>query len=397
MTTDLEQIAKALGGAHRNQDGSWSARCPAHEDENPSLSLSRRNGKILWYCHAGCSQDAVTTALRSQGLIPERGNGAAGPATTKKASGGWHAAIPVPDGAPEPAFTHAKHGKPSAAWTYRDGAGRILFYTVRFDLQDGNKEILPRCYGTLKGKIGWHWKAPPEPRQLYRLNKLETRPADTPVLLVEGEKTACAAAELFHDHVAMTWQGGSKAVAKADWSPLQGRDVVIWPDADDPGRKAARTVARHVPALKVVDVPTDLPDGWDLADPPPDGLDLRALLESAKELTPEQLAEDKLTEDLIALRFAERHGDQLRFDHHSGSWHVWDGDRWRREETRLAFDWTRTLIRELNVDGKPALARTTAAAGVERFAQADRAFAVTSETWEPDQFRFALPTKEPAK
>jgi hypothetical protein len=43
--------------------------CPAHHDEHPSLSIADR-GRILVYCHAGCSQTAVLGALRSRGLWP---------------------------------------------------------------------------------------------------------------------------------------------------------------------------------------------------------------------------------------------------------------------------------------------------------------------------------------
>jgi hypothetical protein len=103
------------------------------------------------------------------------------------------------------------------------------------------------------------------------------------VLIVAGEKTADAAEERFPEHVAITWPGGTNAVRKADWSVLKGREVVIWPDADEPGRKASRDVAlmaRAAGALDVVIVqgPETLPKGWDLADPVPDGLDLDELL-----------------------------------------------------------------------------------------------------------------------
>ncbi len=108
-------------------------------------------------------------------------------------------------------------------------------------------------------------------------------------------------------------------------------------------------------------------------------------------------ADPSLTEDGIAQIFAEQFRTQLRFDHHSGKWHRWDGVRWLREETRLAFDWMRTTCRTLaqdaKADGKIAaiLGRANTASAIERFAQADRAFAVTSEIWDRDPFLLGTP------
>ena len=48
------------------------ARCPAHEDKNPSLSLRDGDGKVLVHCFGGCPQDAVIAALKDLGLWPER-------------------------------------------------------------------------------------------------------------------------------------------------------------------------------------------------------------------------------------------------------------------------------------------------------------------------------------
>lgn len=42
----------------------WSARCPAHEDHSPSLSIGVGDNKILLHCFAGCSTEAVCSALR---------------------------------------------------------------------------------------------------------------------------------------------------------------------------------------------------------------------------------------------------------------------------------------------------------------------------------------------
>ena len=62
-----QSLAAALGG-HRVGDA-WMARCPAHEDTTPSLSISiGRDRKMLVHCHAGCEQAAVISALRALGL-----------------------------------------------------------------------------------------------------------------------------------------------------------------------------------------------------------------------------------------------------------------------------------------------------------------------------------------
>jgi putative DNA primase/helicase len=65
------ELARALGG-HRSGDG-WVARCPAHRDRIPSLSIrATANGGLLLHCFAGCSWSAIQEALRARWLWPER-------------------------------------------------------------------------------------------------------------------------------------------------------------------------------------------------------------------------------------------------------------------------------------------------------------------------------------
>ncbi|SBW05786.1 conserved hypothetical protein [uncultured delta proteobacterium] len=177
--------------------------------------------------------------------------------------------LPVPQSAPEPPRHHPQHGQASQMWRYEDAQGRALAYAVRFDLKDG-KAVLPLCYGQYgNNRPQWAWKALPEPRPLYGLPKLTAMP-DAPVLLVEGEKTADAAQRYFPYHAALTWSGGSNAVGKADFSPLQGREVIIWPDNDEPGFAAAlelaKTLAGTTRSVAIVQPPDTLPSAWDLAD-----------------------------------------------------------------------------------------------------------------------------------
>jgi len=67
-----ETIAMALGG--RRAGSGWSARCPAHDDGTPSLSLRDGcEGKVLVRCHAGCDQNVVISCLKARGLWTQNG------------------------------------------------------------------------------------------------------------------------------------------------------------------------------------------------------------------------------------------------------------------------------------------------------------------------------------
>jgi putative DNA primase/helicase len=101
-----------------------------------------------------------------------------------------------------------------------------------------------------------------------------------------------------------------------------------------------------------------------------------------------------LTEDGIALAFAAKHKAALRYCHHTGAWFQWNGSIWRREETKIAFNWARQVCREIASNAgkaKATLSRASTAGAVERFAQADRAFAVTSEIWDTDPWLLGTP------
>ncbi|MBW4034628.1 MAG: DUF927 domain-containing protein [Proteobacteria bacterium] len=192
----------------------------------------------------------------------------------------WEPILPAPD---QPAATvkHPAHGASQVSHVYRDRDGAPLMVVYRFTDASGGKQDLPQSYGRRvwidpKGKrqdrTGWHWKRPAKPWPLYGLDALAARP-DAPVIVVEGEKSAVSAARIFPDHVAVT-SGGSTSATSADWSPLAGREVTIWPDRDAPGAKYARAVAAQLEAIgaasvAVVAVPESLPEKWDLADPVP--------------------------------------------------------------------------------------------------------------------------------
>jgi hypothetical protein len=177
-------------------------------------------------------------------------------------------------------FLHPKYGKPSQVWAYNDADGEVLHYVARYDTESG-KQIVPFLpNGAMK-----HVDAP---RPLYGLDELAARPS-APVIICEGEKAADAAQRLKPDAVAVTWSGGSNAAAKADWMPLQGRTVTLWPDADNAGAKAATATKAALTGIaaniRVIDV-NDKPDKWDAADAEAEGLtasDVETLLGRANE------------------------------------------------------------------------------------------------------------------
>ena len=63
------QIARELGG--KRSGAGYVAKCPAHDDSNPSLSLRDSGGQLLVHCHAGCEQGDVVDALKGLGLWRE--------------------------------------------------------------------------------------------------------------------------------------------------------------------------------------------------------------------------------------------------------------------------------------------------------------------------------------
>jgi putative DNA primase/helicase len=96
------------------------------------------------------------------------------------------------------------------------------------------------------------------------------------------------------------------------------------------------------------------------------------------------------TETGLARAYAYRHGLDHRYDHHAGAWHVWDGHVWARDDTRLAYDDARGLIRHLCGD-VPQYSRASLVTAVERLAQADRVLATTSEQWDRDPWLLGTP------
>lgn len=215
-----EAIAKALGEPIREGDG-WRALCPCHDDQNPSLAIHERNGRILVHCRAGCAQESIVMALKKGKLWPER--------------------------------------EIDAVYDYRDDQGAVRYQVVRYK---------PKAFRQRRpnGAGGFVWNMVGVEPLPYRLERILSRPRYE-VFIVEGEKDVDALVNL--GLVATCSHGGAGKWDKAISPYLAGRDVVILPDNDEAGRQHAEDVARKLAGvaerLRILCLP-NLPPKGDVSD-----------------------------------------------------------------------------------------------------------------------------------
>lgn len=268
----------------------------------------------LYAAMHGMKQIDAVRALEGDSTIGTRVP-ASTPAVNEKPRDKWIPILPVPESAPTPSDDYYRRFGSGSEWTklklvkrwaYRNHDGALLGYTCRFEWFEGEslkKDIVPQTYCVNEsGKKQWRWRSFSDPRPLYNLPDLRSRPS-APVIVVEGEKKVEALRTLAPQYIGIAWPGGAAAWRKVDWKPLEGRNILCWPDADkqiittktqaerfklnigdripgdqQPGMRAMWEIGHHLlkicPVVKVI-VPDDetLPDGWDCADAVAEGWD----------------------------------------------------------------------------------------------------------------------------
>jgi 5S rRNA maturation endonuclease (ribonuclease M5) len=234
MTNNILEIVGALGGKPSGEN-SWLCHCPAHQDNTPSLSVSLSDGKILCYCHAGCSQESVIDKLKNMGLWDEKKTEIKAKTKTKT----------------------KKKGKLIKSYDYIDQDGQVLYQVCRFE---------PKNFMQRKpdGRGGWTWSLKGISRILYNLPAVL---ASDKVFICEGEKDADAISAL--GSVGTTNAGGA-----SNWIPeystcLSDKECIILPDNDGPGMKHAQKIAKSLSgvakSVKIIELP-DLPQKGDVSD-----------------------------------------------------------------------------------------------------------------------------------
>jgi hypothetical protein len=235
FTSDALLRALACGNqhclCHRSVSrGQGLTHCPAHDDQHPSLSVSVRQGTVLWNCKAGCDQRVVTAAVHAFFPLPER-------------------------------TTYDVKSPPLTATRIEYDYGLIPPYG----------RVKHVRIGTGKDKRMW-W----EPRgvkmadvTLWNGDLLrESRFENEPVLLVEGEKDANRG--VMFGFCCVSLPGGA---AQRDYGAalnvLGSRDVVLIPDSDPQGTLLMQHVALHlvnVVGVRLVKVLYMPPASHDLSD-----------------------------------------------------------------------------------------------------------------------------------
>ncbi|MBD9390260.1 hypothetical protein IB237_23960 [Agrobacterium sp. AGB01] len=135
---------------------------------------------------------------------------------------------------------------PSMVFPYRHRDGSLMGYVLRHDLPGGTKETPMVMFVRLEdGTQTWCRFPFPKPRPLYGLQEL---PDSGKVIVVEGEKCRDSLRKAT-GHSVVSWAGGTQGAKHTDWSPLAGRDILIWPDFDVSGLSTSSDIAQRLTAL----------------------------------------------------------------------------------------------------------------------------------------------------
>ena len=183
-------------------------------------------------------------------------------------------------------------------YIYTDSNGVVLVSVRKYYEQDTTGGIVRDSSGKPKKQFRQFMNGRqgiPEPRPLYNIpNILE---ADK-VIWVEGEKCADALNEL--GYVATCTIGGAGMLSentayKFDFTPLSGKELILWPDNDEAGKKLAQIVEAQakqagVKSTLMLKIPSTKSDKWDAADAVDEDFDIDKMIKSNENKIKKQIS-----------------------------------------------------------------------------------------------------------
>lgn len=246
-----ERVLARLKGVKQTGKQQWAALCPAHDDQQQSLSIRvGSDDRALMHCHAGCQTKDIVAAV---GLTMNDLFSAKQDAESKQVNG--------PSLATPKAQGVEQRAKLVKTYDYVKADGSLAFQACRFE---------PKTFRQRrKGADGaWSWSIEGVELVPYRLPEIvEAVSMGRRVFVVEGEKDADVLAEM--GYPATTNPMGAGKWRDAFSKHLNGADVVILPDNDEPGRMHAEHVATSLYAenctVKIVELP-GVPEKGDVSD-----------------------------------------------------------------------------------------------------------------------------------
>ncbi len=237
-TSELTSWAVSVLGARMRAPGSeWADfKCRAHSDKSASASINLQNGWVQ------CQADGCGASCWADQYAERYG-------------------VPAP---PKKTTTKPKTSSKTTRteYVYENVQGNPYMKTLKKSKPDGSKDFRQARFEGGK----WVWGLGGTDAILYRLPQLIA--SDCPVLLVEGEKDVLAAERLGFTATTAP-MGAGKAHKVKDWTALAGRDVILLPDNDDPGRRHMAQVADLLEGIaasvRTLELP-GLPEKGDLSD-----------------------------------------------------------------------------------------------------------------------------------
>jgi len=185
-------------------------------------------------------------------------------------------------------FFVRKWGEFHSAYAIRNIKNEILYFVARYEKQKlseddkRQKNTIPFYMGVDKkyyAKLPWDDNIP-----MYGVQKI--KPGCT-VVIVEGEKKAIVPCG---DYVLVSPVGGSSKFKYADVSPLKiASEVIIFPDNDEAGKKAAEIIYQKIPCenKSILIIPNEKPKGWDICDLQDEGGNASHFIENCDRYSPD--------------------------------------------------------------------------------------------------------------
>lgn len=236
-----ELLKQELEAAGAKFAAGGAVRCPFHDDKHPSAGIYKGKDDFFRFkCQAadcGFCGDLFDVKARAtkrplaEILIEAIGQVENRP--TKTSSRKNQAADRQSKVYPDiDSLRAALPGQIVSEHPYKSETGQTGMIVFRCQV-DGDKSYRPAY--PVKG--GFRLSAPPKPWPLYQRDVIV---ANDTVIICEGEKCCDALAQ--YDIVGTTNSFGSGKAEHADWTPLAGKNIVLWPDNDIVGQNHMRQI-----------------------------------------------------------------------------------------------------------------------------------------------------------